>query len=115
MARRSHPSSPNELAITQEQTVLTVTGQEAGEDMDGYLHRGIADRSFQLADHVKLTGAELLNGLLTIGLRHEIPEEMKPHRIEIPAKPETEPEQLETGKEVARGPVTAQSAHGAGP
>ncbi|WP_287884222.1 heat-shock protein Hsp20 [Paracoccus sp. (in: a-proteobacteria)] len=115
MARRSHPSSPDELAITQEQTVLTVTGQKAGEDMDGYLHRGIADRSFQLADHVKLTGAELLNEPLTIDLRHEIPEEMKPHRIEIAAKPETEPKQLETGKEVARGPVTAQSAHGAGP
>ncbi|GEK71120.1 Hsp20 family protein [Paracoccus denitrificans] len=100
--------SPDELAITQERTVLTVTGRKAGEDKGEYLHRGIAERSFrrrfQLADHVKVTGAELLNGLLTIDLRHEIPEEMKPRRIEIaPAQtlPKSEPQQVETGKQAA--------------
>jgi molecular chaperone IbpA len=53
------------------------------------LHRGIAGRAFQrrfeLADHVKVVGASLVNGLLTIDLKREIPEEMKPRRIEIAA------------------------------
>ena len=97
--------SPDELAITLEQTMLVVSGQKAGEDKAEYLHRGIAERSFrrrfQLADHVKVTGAELQNGLLTIDLRHEIPEEMKPRRIEIAARPQTEPKRIEAGKEAA--------------
>lgn len=42
-----------------------------------------AERRFELADHVKVTGAGLENGLLTIDLKREIPEEMKPRRIEI--------------------------------
>lgn len=81
--------APEELAITQERNLLMVTGQKAGEDKGHYLHRGIAERSFrrrfQLADHVRVTGADLANGLLVIDLRHEIPEEMKPRRIEIAA------------------------------
>ena len=52
-----------------------------------YLHRGIAARafkqSFDLADHVKVVGAGLENGLLTIELAREIPEAMKPRRIDI--------------------------------
>ncbi|RJK98645.1 Hsp20 family protein [Paracoccus siganidrum] len=81
--------APEELAITQERNLLMVTGQKVGEDKGHYLHRGIAERSFrrrfQLADHVRVTGADLANGLLVIDLRHEIPEEMKPRRIEIAA------------------------------
>jgi molecular chaperone IbpA len=70
--------------------LLVVTGQK-GEDSTGdYLHRGIASRPFtrrfELADHVKVTGANLVNGLLTIDLQREIPEEMKPRRIEIRAE-----------------------------
>ena len=60
----------DELAITQEQNMLMVSGQKAGEDKGKYLHRGIAS---------------LVNGLLTIDLKREIPEEMKPRRIEIAA------------------------------
>ena len=52
-----------------------------------YLHQGIAGRSFerrfQLADHVKIEGASLVNGLLNIELRREIPEAKKPRKIEI--------------------------------
>ncbi|TPN97203.1 Hsp20 family protein [Mesorhizobium sp. B1-1-5] len=81
--------SLDELAITQEQNMLMVSGQKAGEDKGEYLHRGIAGRAFQrrfeLADHVKVVGASLANGLLTIDLKREIPEEMKPRRIEIAA------------------------------
>jgi len=77
----------NELTITQEPNLLVVSGQKTGEDKGQYLHRGIATRAFQrrfeLADHVKVTGASLVNGLLTIDLKRELPEEMKPRRIEI--------------------------------
>lgn len=51
------------------------------------LHRGIANRSFKqsfdLADHLKVVGAQLINGLLTIGLVREVPEARKPRRIDI--------------------------------
>lgn len=67
--------------------MLMISGQKAGEDRGEYLHRGIAgrafERRFELADHVKVVGANLVNGLLTIDLKREIPEEMKPRRIEI--------------------------------
>lgn len=79
--------SQDELAITQEQNMLIVSGQKANGDDVQYLHRGIAGGSFQrrfeLADHVKVVGAGLVNGLLTLDLQREIPEEMKPRQIEI--------------------------------
>ena len=77
----------DELSITQEQNMLVVSGQKSGEDTANTCIAGIAGRTFQrrfqLADHVKVTGASLENGLLTIDLKREIPEEMKPRRIEI--------------------------------
>jgi molecular chaperone IbpA len=79
----------DDLTITQEQNMLMVGGQKAdeGEENGQYLHRGIAGRAFQrrfeLADHVKVVGATLVNGLLTIALKRELPEEMKPRRIAI--------------------------------
>jgi molecular chaperone IbpA len=55
------------------------------------LHRGIATRAFKqtfnLADHVKVTGADLDNGLLTIDLQREVPEALKPRKIEIGGAP----------------------------
>ena len=58
-----------------------------------FLHRGIAGRafkrSFQLADHIKITGANLSNGLLNVELVREIPEELKPRKIEISSSPKT--------------------------
>jgi len=80
----------DELEITSEQNTLTVSGQRKDEqdDSDGrYLHRGIANRSFErrfnLADHVKVTSAAIENGLLHIALERELPEAMKPRKIEI--------------------------------
>ena len=82
--------SESDLEITSEHNRLVVSGnikdeQESGEE--AYLYRGIATRSFErrfnLADHVKVTGARLDNGLLHIELEREIPEEMKPRSIEI--------------------------------
>ena len=81
-----------ELNVTQKENELLVTGQTAqnGENDKQYLYRGIAgrnfERRFQLADHVKVSGAKLANGLLTIDLQREIPEEKKPRAIEIKAE-----------------------------
>jgi molecular chaperone IbpA len=81
--------SQDELTITQEQNMLFIVGQKSNGDDRQYLHRGIVDRSFErrfeLADYVKVTGARLADGLLTVDLMREIPEEMKPRRIEIGA------------------------------
>ena len=82
-----------DLDIQAKENVLTVTGEkkETKEESDrDVLYRGIASRAFerrfQLADHVKVTGAKLANGLLTIELQREIPEEKKPRAIEIQAE-----------------------------
>lgn len=80
--------SGEELDITTEQNVLKIAGNREETDEDGnFLHRGIATRSFErrfnLADYVKVTGATLENGLLHIELEREIPEAMKPRKIEI--------------------------------
>ncbi len=77
-----------DLDITSEQNNLTIAGRKVARDEDRrYLHRGIAERSFerrfQLADHVKVSGARLENGLLHIELKREVPEAMKPQKIEI--------------------------------
>jgi molecular chaperone IbpA len=79
---------PNEIELTQKENTLLVTGQKEGsEEGKQYLHRGIATRafkqSFNLADYVKVESAKLENGLLTIKLKREVPEALKPRRIEI--------------------------------
>ena len=84
-----------ELNVTQKENELLVTGQSAslasadGQDEKQYLYRGIAgrnfERRFQLADHVKVVGAKLANGLLTIELQREIPEEKKARAIPVVA------------------------------
>ena len=80
-----------ELNVTQKENELLVTGQAAADvsDEKQYLYRGIAgrnfERRFQLADHVKVTGAKLANGLLTIELQREIPEEKKARAIPVVA------------------------------
>ena len=80
--------SERDLDITAQENMLTIKGQ-IGEPETGveYLHRGIAQRAFehrfQLADHVKVVGAKLRNGLLDVELVREVPEAMKPRKIEI--------------------------------
>jgi molecular chaperone IbpA len=80
--------SEADLDISTEQNKLSVTGNRAQEEEDGnFLYRGIATRSFErrfnLADYVRVTGAQLENGLLHISLERELPEAMKPRNIEI--------------------------------
>ncbi|MBP1472801.1 Hsp20 family protein [Frateuria sp. MAH-13] len=78
----------DELDIALQPNLLVVTGERRNSEQQGdYLYRGIASRSFsrrfELADHVKVTGANLADGLLTIELEREIPEAMRPRRIAI--------------------------------
>jgi molecular chaperone IbpA len=76
-----------DVDIHVEQGVLTVKGDKSGVEPRQYLHRGITnstfERKFNLADYVEVTGAIMRNGLLTINLVKEIPEEMKPRSIAI--------------------------------
>jgi molecular chaperone IbpA len=77
----------DELDIVVEKGVLTVSGKKSDEENRQYLHHGIAhrgfERKFNLADFVEVTDASLKNGLLTIELKKNVPEELKPRKIEI--------------------------------
>jgi molecular chaperone IbpA len=79
--------SPDEIAVTAEQNVLTVEGRKAEKQQREFLHQGISSRPFKrqfsLADYVQVKGASFDNGLLQIELVREIPEAMKPRRISI--------------------------------
>jgi molecular chaperone IbpA len=79
---------PEELNIEARENVLTVQGRKAANDeARRYLHRGLAERNFerrfQLADYVVVTGAALADGLLSISLERQLPEQLKARRIEI--------------------------------
>ncbi|KAF0804467.1 heat-shock protein IbpA [Alcanivorax sp. S71-1-4] len=82
------------LQITARENQLTVTGRQSTEKNlnpehaeQTWLHRGIArrnfERSFRLADHVQVEGAEMRDGLLEISLRRVVPEASRPRQIEI--------------------------------
>ena len=77
-----------ELSVEAKEHVLTIKGEKTDEDSDKeILYRGIASRTFerrfQIAEHVRVDGASLENGLLHVDLVREIPEAMKPRKIEI--------------------------------
>ncbi|MGD8572749.1 MAG: Hsp20 family protein [Gammaproteobacteria bacterium] len=86
----------SELNIESKENVLAINGIKDKADDKNYLYHGIAERNFerrfQLADHVKVTGAKLENGLLHVDLVREIPEAKKPRTI-----------QIETDKKVLEG------------
>ncbi len=80
---------PGEIELVQKENTLFVAGhkdtnQEQGSEV---LHRRIATRpfrqSFNLAEHLKVIGATFEHGLLTVELKREVPEALKPRRIEI--------------------------------
>lgn len=81
----------DDLNITEHEGTLTVEGKVQAEDDRTYLHKGIAGRSFRrtfyLDQHVYTVGSSLENGILTIQFEKRVPEELKPRRIEIGAKP----------------------------
>ncbi len=78
----------SDLSVEVKEGALIVSARKAEEDESRtFLHRGIAtrafERKFQLADHVKVTGASHSDGMLHIDLEREVPEALKPRRIEI--------------------------------
>ncbi|NBX10252.1 MAG: heat-shock protein, partial [Marivivens sp.] len=80
--------SDDDLTVELRENALLVSGRKPEEDGErAYLHRGIAnrafDRRFHLADHVRVTGASHQNGMLHVDLVREVPEALKPRRIEI--------------------------------
>jgi molecular chaperone IbpA len=89
--------APEDLDVTVKETELLITGRKTDENGRKYLHQSLArrgfERHFQLADHIKVVGANLENGLLHVDLVREIPEAMKPRRIEI-ARAGSEPQVL---------------------
>jgi len=85
----------DELDVTVKESDLTVSGKAKTDDEKSrYLHRGIArrafERHFQLADHIKVVGADLANGMLHIDLVRDVPETAKPRKIAIGAGPAVE-------------------------
>ncbi len=79
---------PEELNVEVKENLLTVTGKKAAnDDARRYLHRGLAERNFerkfQLADYVIVQDANLADGLLSISLKRELPEALKPRTIAI--------------------------------
>ncbi len=94
--------SPDELELTAQPNLLIVAGRKkTNEDHDAgtYLHRGIAgrnfERRFELADYVVVKSADFTNGLLSVELEREVPEALRPRRVEI-----------STGKVPAATPAT---------
>jgi molecular chaperone IbpA len=81
--------SRDEIDVTVEKNSLVIAGKAQKEDgaQGRYLHRGIARRAFErrfsLADHIKVSGASMDNGLLHVDLVREVPEEAKPRQIKI--------------------------------
>ncbi|MGB0922546.1 MAG: Hsp20 family protein [Alphaproteobacteria bacterium] len=83
--------SEDDLSLVQEDTVLTVKGTgtkpNADDKQNHFLHRGIARRAFErrfhLDDTIRVTGADLSNGLLVIELVREVPEHQRPRQIQI--------------------------------
>lgn len=88
--------SADDIAIETKENTLTIKGakaQGAEENKRQFLHRGIAERSFdlrfQLGEHVEVTGASMQNGLLNIDLKLELPESKKPRQIAINGETKT--------------------------
>jgi molecular chaperone IbpA len=89
-----------ELMVEVKENALVVSARKAEDDAGRtYLHRGIATRAFErrfhLADHVLVKGATHENGMLHIDLEREVPEALKPRRIEIAAAKPTETDVVE--------------------
>src|SRR4051794_29117223 len=110
---------PDEIDITAQQNVLIVSGRksdESGEKGSDYIYRGIATRSFErrfaLADHIQVKGADMKDGLLAIDLVREIPESMKPKKIDIGGTERQERSAIGGGEQPAsKQTVDAEAEH----
>ncbi len=95
----------DDLTVEVQNNVLTISGkiaEKSDADARRFLHRGIAERAFErrfhLADHVKVSGASLKNGMLSVQLLREIPEAAKPRTIAINSSGDTRATLIEGGK-----------------
>ena len=91
----------NDLTITTQDNQLLISGKLGKEgDDQSFLYRGIAGRAFErrftLADHIRVNGASLANGLLHVDLVREVPEAMKPRQVKIGTTPSSKPQVLES-------------------
>jgi molecular chaperone IbpA len=107
---------PGEIDITAQQNVLVVSGRksdETEEKGDDFIYRGIANRSFErrfaLADHIQVRGADLKDGLLSIELVREIPEAMKPRKINIGGSESSERSAIGSDKPASKQTVDAEA------
>src|SRR5580692_11630360 len=100
--------APNEIELVQHGSTLLVSGQKGEPQGAEMLHQGIPatnfKQSFNLADHVKVVGANVEHGLLRVDLVREVPEQLKPRRIEIRsttdakvAQQDNQPKQIDIG------------------
>ncbi|UWQ13620.1 Hsp20 family protein [Aliiroseovarius sp. M344] len=89
----------SDLSVEVRENALFITAKKADEEERTYLHRGIATRAFErrfhLADHVRVTGAAHEHGMLHIDLVREVPEALKPRRIEIAQSKDVEHKAIE--------------------
>ncbi len=90
-----------DLTVTTQDNQLLISGKLAKEDEDkSLLYRGIAGRAFErrftLADHIRVNGASLVNGLLHVDLVREVPEAMKPRQVKINTSPSAKPQVIES-------------------
>ena len=89
----------DEISIEGQPNLLVVSGQRSSDRGGQYLHRGLSTRGFErrfnLADFVEVKGASLADGLLTVELKREVPEAMRPRRIEIASSAAQGPRQIE--------------------
>lgn len=95
--------SDADLSVELRENALLVTGRKGEDEGERtFLHRGIATRAFErrftLADHVRVTGASHVDGMLHIDLVREVPEALKPRRIEIASAPKAETDVIEADK-----------------
>jgi molecular chaperone IbpA len=101
----------DDIDITSQQNQLLIRGRKGDDNGSTYVHRGIANRSFErrfaLADHIQVRGADLKDGMLSIELVREIPEAMKPRTIEIGGGEATQTTQSAQIDATAREPAEA--------
>ena len=110
---------PEEIDITAQQNVLLVSGRKSDESEEkgsNYIYRGIANRSFErrfaLADHIQVKGADMKDGLLSIELVREIPEAMKPKKINIGgSQGQPRHDRIEGDQAASKQTVEAQAEH----
>lgn len=91
--------SEQDLSVELRENALFISAKKADEEERTYLHRGIATRAFErrfhLADHVRVTGATHEHGMLHIDLVREVPEALKPRRIEIASTKDVDAKAIE--------------------